>query len=222
MTLASRSGGLVARARNGLAARARDAGVRLGVIRYRPRWALSAKDWDREYSRGVLEYYGELRELGRYSALVGYVRFLGERPTILDIGCGIGLLRSRLPDEDVGRFVGLDPSEVAVEQARRAGYADSDFHVGDGPNAELGSFDIVVCNEVLYYVDDLGALFDRIASALKPGGHVLTSIFRHPGDVALHRALDRYFERVDAVDVRSHSGPRNGWRVACYRLAIAG
>jgi len=213
MSLASRS--------RRLAAQARGLGVRTGLLRYRRRWALSAKDWDREYTRGVLDYYGELRELGRYSALVGYIRFLGERPTILDVGCGVGLLRSRLADEDVGRFVGIDPSEVAIAEARRAGHADSHFHVGDAPEPGLGSFDIVVCNEVLYYVDDLDALLDRIASALKPGGHLLTSIFRHPGDVALHRALDRHFERVDAIDVSSQTGPANAWRAACYRAAAA-
>jgi 2-polyprenyl-3-methyl-5-hydroxy-6-metoxy-1,4-benzoquinol methylase len=195
--------------------RARDLGVRAGVLPYRRRWVLSADDWDREYDSGVLDYYGAFRELARYGVLVGY---LGERPAppaILDVGCGVGLLRERLRDDEVGRFVGTDPSTVAIERAREA-HPSAEFHVAALPPADLGPFDVVVCNEMLYYVEDLGPLLERIDALLAPGGWLLTSIVRHPGDVALHRALDERFERLDAVVVQSQSGPGNAWRLACH------
>jgi 2-polyprenyl-3-methyl-5-hydroxy-6-metoxy-1,4-benzoquinol methylase len=196
--------------------RIRDLGVRAGVLSYSRRWVLSAADWDREYDKGVLEYYGELRELARYSVLIGYLREQGEALDVLDVGCGVGLLRGRLRDDEVGRFAGTDPSSVAVQRARES-YPGDEFVVTELPDAALGPFDVVVCNEMLYYVDDLDALLERIGALLKPGGRLLTSIVCHPGDVTLHRALDERFERLDAVVVRSESGPGNAWRLACHR-----
>jgi 2-polyprenyl-6-hydroxyphenyl methylase/3-demethylubiquinone-9 3-methyltransferase len=199
-----------------VADRVRDLGVRAGVLPYRKRWVLSSNDWDREYGGGVLDFYGDLRELARYSVLVGYIRAHGEEPSILDIGCGVGLLRERLPDNQVGRYVGIDPSTVAIEQARDRDLPCAEFHVAETPELDLGPFDVVVCNEVLYYVEDLGILLDRIGGLLAPGGCLVTSIVRHPGDVSLHRALDARFERLDAVVVQSESGPGNAWRVALH------
>jgi 2-polyprenyl-3-methyl-5-hydroxy-6-metoxy-1,4-benzoquinol methylase len=196
--------------------RVRDLGVRAGVLSYSRRWVLSAADWDREYDKGVLEYYGELRELARYSVLIGYLREQGGALDVLDVGCGVGLLRGRLRDDEVARFVGTDPSSVAVQRAREAHPAD-EFVVAELPDVALGPFDVVVCNEMLYYVDDLDALLVRIGELLKPGGRLLTSIVGHPGDVTLHRALDERFERLDAVVVCSESGPGNAWRLACHR-----
>jgi SAM-dependent methyltransferase len=196
-----------------------DAGVRLGLLPYRRRWALTAADWDREYARGVLDRYGDLVELGRYSVLIGYVRQHGERPSILDIGCGTGLLRDRLPEDAVGRFVGIDPSAVAIDAASARGHRDTEYLVAELPGPDLGRFDLVICNEMLYYAPDLDALFSAIEAVLAPEGWLLTSVFRHPGDVALHRALAERFALVDEVEVRSRSGPGNAWRLAAYQRA---
>jgi SAM-dependent methyltransferase len=200
-----------------MSARLRDAGVRSGVMSYRRRWVLSDADWDREYSRGVLDVYGAMRELARYSVLIGYLRARPSPPSVLDIGCGIGLLAQRLGEGDVASYVGIDPSEVAIDEARRSlERPGMTFLVGAEPSERLGSFDVVVCNEVLYYVDDVEALMEQVRACLRPGGWLLTSILRHSGDVALHRLLDRRFERVDAVTVRSHEGPGSAWRLACH------
>jgi 2-polyprenyl-3-methyl-5-hydroxy-6-metoxy-1,4-benzoquinol methylase len=199
-------------------ARLQDLAVRTGLRPYQRRWVLSAQDWDREYERGVLDYYGELRELARYSVLIGYVRERGADLRVLDVGCGVGLLRGRLPAGTVGRFVGTDPSEAAIAQARAAFPGDA-WHVAALPDAALGPFDVIVCNEMLYYVEDLDALLARLDSLLAPGGRLLSSIVRHPGAFTLDRALDGRFRRRDAVVVRSESGPGNAWRLACHERA---
>jgi 2-polyprenyl-3-methyl-5-hydroxy-6-metoxy-1,4-benzoquinol methylase len=197
--------------------RLRDAGVRSRLLPYRRRWVLSDADWDREYGRGVLDVYGATRELARYSVLIGYLRSRPSPPVVLDVGCGVGLLARRLGGEDIAAYVGIDPSEVAIEEARRAhDRPDVTFLVGTEPSEDLGTFDVVVCNEVLYYVDDVDALMRQVHAVLRPGGWLLTSILRHSGDVALHRSLDHHFERVDAVTVQSHEGPGSAWRLACH------
>ena len=201
---------------------ARGLAIRAGVVEYRPSvW--DARRWETAYGSGALDYFGGLDERARYSVLVGYLGWLteaGERPAIVDVGCGPALLRTRTPDEWIGRYVGVDPTEAAIEQARRLELERSTFVVGTAADVrDDGPFDVVVCNEVLEMVDDAGALVDDLRALLRPGGHVLTSIWRHPGDHLLWRALDDRLQRVDRVHVRNERNPigRRGWLVGVHQ-----
>jgi SAM-dependent methyltransferase len=198
--------------------RTHDLAVRAGLRPYSRRWLLSASDWDREYAGDGLHRYGELVELSRYSVLLGYIRYFGQQ-AVLDYGCGVGLLRARLRDDEIGRYVGVDPSSVAIERARAQEAPRSVFVVGTDPPAEHAPFDVVVCNEVIYYAEDVGVLLEQLHAVMRPGGYLLTSIFRHPGDIALHRLLDRRFVRRDAVHVQSQAGPRHAWNLFAHQRA---
>jgi 2-polyprenyl-6-hydroxyphenyl methylase/3-demethylubiquinone-9 3-methyltransferase len=203
--------------------RASSWGRRLGVLPHQPeRW--SAERWTEAYGSGQLEYYGTLDELARYSLLVGYVGFFfppsSERPLprVLDVGCGTGLLRNRLGSV-VGEYVGVDLSATAVESAQRRALPGTRFVVGDVASPDLGSFDVVVLNEMLYYVEDLGPFFDRLGALLEPSGLLLVSMWRHPGDRTLAAALDARFPLVDRVEARNRANQLNprGWLVSCHR-----
>jgi len=200
-----------------LTARVRNVGVRAGLLPYRRPYELQTSVWDRDYGRGKLDFYGDLDELARYSILVGYVKFLGRGQSILDVGCGVGLLRERLEGVEFGRYLGIDPSAAAIESAGHLADDRTSFAVAEASVAELGQFDVVVCNEVLYVVPDTEALLDQIHQLVRPGGHLLTSIWRHSGDVALHRWLDSRFELADAVELRSLTRSGRRWRLACHR-----
>jgi 2-polyprenyl-6-hydroxyphenyl methylase/3-demethylubiquinone-9 3-methyltransferase len=190
--------------------------VDAGALPYRPVDRATVSDWDQEYASGEIAYYGELHELGRYSVLVGYVRHLGPGVTLVDVGCGPGILRARLADVPFGRYLGVDPSEVAIEQASALADERTRLVRGELPLPDEAPFDIAVLNEVLYVVPDPPELLDRVADAVRPGGHVLTSIWRHPGDRALTRLVRERFEPLDEVEVRNLTQPRAS-RVALYR-----
>jgi ubiquinone/menaquinone biosynthesis C-methylase UbiE len=74
---------------------------------------------------------------------------------VLEIGCGTGAVSRRLASR-AGSVVGMDPSPVFVERARRlaAGLDGVSFVQGDGRSAPFGdaSFDAVVCHTVLCHV----------------------------------------------------------------------
>lgn len=198
------------------------------MLPYRPEhW--TTEQWTRAYAGGQLGYYGDLSELGRYSALVGYASWyaaaVGREPTILDVGCGTGLLRRRLEGVPFSAYVGIDLSEVSVAEARAAGHARSEFLVGDVSGLDLGPFDLVVLNEVLYYAEDAGEFLRGITSLLAPDGAVLVSVWRHPGDRALWRAVVAAVPIVDRVEVRNTGNVVNprGWQVAmCSHDGIVG
>lgn len=194
----------------------RDLGVRFNILPYRRRWVLSPEEWDREYRDGKLDHYGNIKERGRYGVLLAYLAARTGPVRILDFGCGVGLLRDRISGVEISEYVGIDPSPGAIETARAAHGAKASFHVAHLPDPALGKFDVIVCNEVLYYVEDLPAALARLRAALSPGGWLLSSIMRHPGDIALHRALAAGFEVIDSVFVKRLVPPLNGWTVACY------
>lgn len=195
---------------------ARDLGVRWKLIRYRRPWVLDAQDWDREYRSGKLDYYGNFNERGRYGVLQSYLSARQGPVRLLDFGCGVGILRERIAHLDIAEYVGIDPSAQAIATAEASRGARERFMAAELPDPSLGLFDAIVCNEVLYYVEDLPAALRRLKAALAPGGWLLTSVVRHPGDIALHRALEAEFELLDAVFVKRLTPPRNGWTVSCY------
>ena len=224
MTAKRRAGALVRRgARQGVRAAAA-MGRRLGVLPHRPeRW--STEQWTDAYGSGQLEYYGTLDELARYSLLVGYVGFFfppgpdRTPPRVLDVGCGTGLLRARLEGTDVGEYVGVDLSATAVEVAERRRLPRSRFVVGDAASLDLGRFDVVVLNEMLYYIEDVDDFLTRVCDLLVPSGLLLVSMWRHPGDRSLWHTVDERFPLVDRVEARNRGNEINprGWIVSCHR-----
>ncbi len=83
---------------------------------------------------------------------------------------------------------------------------------------QLARFEIVICNEVLYYLDQVPKQLDRIRDLLTSGGHLLTSNISHPYNPGLYRLLDERFELVDAVEVSNQTfrGLRHR-KISAYR-----
>lgn len=197
---------------------AKDLAIRLGLRSYRHLdWSLSR--WDRAYRERDTDGYERIDELARYSLLCGYLRYLGGRRRVLDVGCGVGLLRSRMSLEDFSEYVGVDHAEAAIEEARGRGFERSRFLVGDLRSVELERFDVVICNEMLYFVPDYEKLLERMEQMLVERGHLLVSIFGHPGDFVLWRLLEERFELVDRVRTRNERNRIGwwGWTVAWLR-----
>jgi 2-polyprenyl-3-methyl-5-hydroxy-6-metoxy-1,4-benzoquinol methylase len=196
-------------------------GRRLGLLSYRPERRTSA-EWSTAYGAGSLAYYEQLDELGRYSAIVGYVGWIASTlepsraPSVLDVGCGSGLLRRRLAGLDLSEYVGIDLSDAAIEAARSESFAHSRFVVGDVATEALGEFDVVVLNEVLYYAADAQVFLRRIDELVREGGFVVVSMWRHPGDQRLWKTVEDALHVVDRVEIRNRANAMNGrgWIVA--------
>ena len=83
--------------------------------------------------------------------LLELARGLGEVERALDLGCGDGRLTAELRAREV---VGVDPSRVALERARRRAPAAELLHVEVDAPLPLSdaSFDLVLCVHVLDHV----------------------------------------------------------------------
>jgi trans-aconitate 2-methyltransferase len=96
--------------------------------------------------------------------------------TVLDAGCGSGrvtaLLLERLP---AGRVVAVDSAPSMVEHAREALPPDRATVLCQNLT-ELWldeQVDAVFSNAVFHWIKDHGALFERLAAALRPGGRLV-------------------------------------------------
>ena len=196
----------------------RDVATRAGVMDYRP-LVWSDERWEASYTDHQPDSYAALDEVARYGILLGYLTWHGGSPTVLDVGCGAGVLRERIEAVPFRSYLGVDPTAAAIEQATQLTDDRTAFRVADPMVDDVGAHDVVVCNEVLYFADDPEALVDRLGALVRPGGLLLTSIWRHPGDTVLWGWIDDRYELLDRVWVRN---PKNrfaprGWQVACHR-----
>jgi SAM-dependent methyltransferase len=184
----------------------------------RPGWGVERSR--REYADGGWDYFAGLDELSRYSQLIGYLRELHTSPDILDVGCGRGLLRQRLPSDSFASYLGIDALPEVIASAQR--YADdrTQFRVGDVFSLEPASFDVVVANEVLYLLDNLDAALEQVGRLLRPGGVVIACNYVHGGSELVRRALDRHFDVLDTVHVHNPANEKapHGWEMTCHRV----
>lgn len=92
----------------------------------------------------------------------------------LDIGSGGGFLAEEFARLGC-RVVGVDPSEVSIQAARRHAVdsgLDIDYRVGTGERLPVGDseYDVAYCCDVLEHVSDVDQVIAEAARALKPGG----------------------------------------------------
>ena len=129
---------------------------------------------------------------------------------ILDVGGGTGSDAIPLA-QDSHRVTLVDFSAKMLEQAQLAAqhYGVSEqltFHQADLfalPDLfPTPDFDVVVCHNVIHYVDDMPGALQAICSPLKPGGIVSVISVNRASDVLqaalLRHDLDEAYERIDA------------------------
>jgi 2-polyprenyl-6-hydroxyphenyl methylase / 3-demethylubiquinone-9 3-methyltransferase len=94
--------------------------------------------------------------------------------TVLDVGCGGGFLAEEFAGDGFA-VTGIDPADRSLEAAREHAADNNleiDYRVGKGEALPFpdGSFDIVVCCDVLEHVDDVSLVISEVARTLKAGG----------------------------------------------------
>ncbi len=159
--------------------------------------------------------------------------------SILDVGCGQGVLLAELATAFPGaRIAGSDVSETSLRQARERHPGAELFEIDllaesfeEEHRTRLGTFDVVVCSEVVEHLTDDRRAVARLASLLGRGGALVLTVpggtmsafdvaighVRHyrPRDVrALLRSADLRVHDVLAWGFPFHSLYRSAVRVA--------
>lgn len=132
--------------------------------------------------------YGEMpRSREGLSAAGEWSRFRGlfpglEGKRVLDLGCGYGWHCAYAARMGADFVLGLDASKKMIEKARAEHSAPAiRYEVGDlaSYSCPPETYDLVLSNLALHYVEDLTAVYRTVFRALRPGGCFLFNI-EHP------------------------------------------
>ncbi len=167
-----------------------------------------------KYSQMNRSVYG-LAGAGEWPALCRILPALtGKR--VLDLGCGFGWHCQYAIEQGAESVTGIDISESMLRRAKeltdpRIVYYRTSIEEADFPGQ---SFDVILSSLAFHYVEDFGAVAEKLSRWLIPGGYVVFTV-EHPvftasgsqdwhygGDGSImHFPVDRYFEegRRDTV-----------------------
>ncbi|MEK6272405.1 MAG: class I SAM-dependent methyltransferase [Actinomycetota bacterium] len=96
---------------------------------------------------------------------------------VLDAGCGVGYGAEMIARAGASRVVGIDLSPEAIATASERVGEVADFQVGDVQDLPFddGSFDLVVCFEVLEHLEDPEPTITALKAVLREGGLLIVS-----------------------------------------------
>ena len=104
------------------------------------------------------------------------------RGTVLDLGCGTGVLTNEIAGF-AAKVIGIDSSAAMIKKASED-YPDIEFHVMDGRALIWRDhFDAVFSNAVFHFIMDQDALLYSVHNALRSGG-ALVCEFGASGNIA--------------------------------------
>jgi SAM-dependent methyltransferase len=192
-----------------------------------PALKLEQSWWDEDYRReGLARIEGDA-ELPRHLLVAGLARHYAPGGAILDVGCGTAGLLVPLRAAFAGRalrYVGLDLSEVALQQAtarrdRIAAEEDERVSVefvqrGFDDYQPRDRFDAVIFSESLYYAPDPLGTVRRYTATLTPSGIVIVSMWRRPSRMRVWRILGR--ELTERSRSRLTVPRRPAWDIVAY------
>jgi len=145
------------------------------------------------YQRSEFTYASQTEDLRRTYGR--YLRRLGRKGSLLEIGCGNGFFLSEALDQGYAEVHGVEPSSDAIahadERVRKQIVCDM-MRPGLFPPA---SFDVICLFQVFDHISDPRAVIEECVRILRPGGLIL--FFQHNIHAVSARLLGKLSPIID-------------------------
>ncbi len=179
------------------------------------KWIRKRLSWNYKYAIGKWDYMG--KEASRY---IQIIRFIEETnilmPRILDLGCGYGSLYQYLDENTIEQYVGVDLSDTAIYKAKKKNQKKAHYYVADIQNFNLDqNFDIIVFNEVLYYLDNPIKSVARFDSNVSKNGFYIFSFFGERED--LKEKLSYSYNLIKTKSILVENDKRS-WGISLFKI----
>ncbi|MGJ8592694.1 MAG: class I SAM-dependent methyltransferase [Aquaticitalea sp.] len=175
--------------------------------------------WNRQYRNGRWEKLKGDKEVIRYQQIIDDIEQFGSaNPSILDLGCGEGILCDRMKNESYSYFLGMDFSSVSIKNANALNLGNADFICANVHNFQPEqTFDVIIFNEVFYYIHDTERqnVLNRMLASLNENGIIIVSIFREGG------GCWNYFENLKQLSFKQvmidkTDSDKTYWKIGTY------
>ena len=172
--------------------------------------------WDRQFSEGEWKGLTGPQEAAHYAVIAGYLPFLHPKPAVLDAGCGQGVLAGHVLQRPCERYLGIDISREAVDQARLH-CPQAQFEEGCLETFTASpEFDVIILNESIYYTRDPLGTFQRLQAMLRLPGAIIVSMCEYGHNKSIWGRLEQWSQPVWATRVSNEIG--QGWNIKVFRF----
>lgn len=154
---------------------------------------LPLSQWEEEYARGDWAGLKFLSEIGHYALCAAYIKRIKPSSFVLDVGCGEGLLLDYLDSAAYNQYLGIDLSPQAVGMAESKGYPNASFTAVDAMAFKTKAlFDVIIFNEMLYYINRPLECIEKYKRLLEPDGILIVSMFVSSGSDIWESIVEEY------------------------------
>lgn len=191
------------------------------VLPYKP-FVKDKKIWDKEYSEGKWDYLSNEKDSMRYGIIANYVQDnFNNSISILDLGCGIGILQEKLSGL-YSHYTGIDLCDEAIRIAKEKEDEKTIFHSYDIKNyTTKEKYDCIIFNESIYYLDKPLKTLKKYKSFLKKNGVIIVSMWDYKErNNKLWKKIDSFLVKNSGIYLKFDSG--EAWYLRFYRDVASG
>ena len=182
--------------------------------------------WEKEYGSGAWDWLSSTSEFAHYSMVAAYVQMRKSPASLLDLGCGEGVFLRYLDENLLSEYTGVDIAQSALDRIHPK--RTSDRYICSSLEAYRPDrkWDVILFNEVLYFMYSPVALLTKFENCLNPEGYIVISMHQKTNPfcdnnrclrkVLKHLGQAKY-EVIDNVEI--DNGTR--WNILTYRVPAA-
>jgi 2-polyprenyl-3-methyl-5-hydroxy-6-metoxy-1,4-benzoquinol methylase len=171
--------------------------------------------WERNWTGGYRP--NEIKEDGRYGALVGLMRRHAAAGPILDVGCGDGILEEQFCAAVPVDVTGIDYSQAAIERAKARNIPHCEFMQADYRDFQSEQrFSLIVLNESLYYVEEFPRVMRDLSRWLTHNGVFIVSMYDTRVTRRIWKALERTHVKLQGIEI-TDEGSGERWLIRVLR-----
>jgi 2-polyprenyl-3-methyl-5-hydroxy-6-metoxy-1,4-benzoquinol methylase len=182
----------------------------------------SAVSWNHEYESGRWAYLLGPEQTERYQQLITLCLLFNKTPTILDVGCGEGILLEylRTTGRPVIKYVGLDLSQEAINKAKARLSAGQFLVVNAESYKPDEPYDVIVFNECLYYFSDPIKTIRNFEQSIRKHGTFVISMHMPEEDPARYEKIWELLQtHYECVARRTATnGVNKSWALGVFKV----